>query len=121
MTGFTQEIGNKGEQAAAEWLTANGFSLLHRNWRKGRYELDIVAKKAATVHFIEVKCRKLGGLTTPEEAITPAKFRSLTKAAGAYIADYNINFEIQFDLICVEHYADGHDIRYIPNAMVSRW
>ena len=119
--GETQETGLKGEQAAAEWLDTNGFSIRHRNWRSGRYELDIVAAKDDTLHFVEVKCRKRGGLTTPEEAITPAKFRSLSKAAKAYIATFGIDSEIQFDLISVEHYAGGYEIRYVPNAMIARW
>lgn len=119
--GLTQEIGDKGEQAAAGWLTDNGFTLLHRNWRNGRYELDIVAKKNGVIHFVEVKCRRLGGLTTPEEAATRKKFRSLMKAAEAYLEAYGIDAESQFDLISVEHSETGNDIRYIPNAMVPEW
>lgn len=117
----TKEIGDKGEQAAAKWLQGNGFTLLHRNWRSGRYELDIVAERGDTIHFVEVKCRRDGGLTTPEEAITPAKFRSLAKAAEAYIAAYGIELEVQFDLISVEHSAGTYRIRYVPNAMTARW
>lgn len=119
--GLTQEIGSRGEQAAAGWLEENGFALRHRNWRSGHWELDIVAQKGGTIHFVEVKCRKLGGLTTPEEAITPAKFRSLSKAAEAYISAFGIDMEIQFDLISVEHSPNGYSIRYTPNAMLPRW
>lgn len=119
--GRAQEIGNKAEEAAAQWLTLNGFTILDRNWRSGRYELDIVAKRHGTLHFVEVKCRKRGGLTTPEDAITPAKFRSLSKAAEEYIAANGVISEIQFDLVSVEYSAGGYDIRYIPNAMVARW
>ena len=36
-----------------------GFSILERNWRLGRAgELDIIALKKDTIHFIEVKSRK---------------------------------------------------------------
>lgn len=119
--GRTREIGNKAEAAAAQWLTQNDFTILDRNWRNGRYELDIVAKRQGTLHFIEVKCRKRGGLTTPEDAITHAKFRSLSKAAEEYIAMNGITSEIQFDLVSVEYSANEYDIRYVPNAMVARW
>jgi len=34
------ELGKKGEELAAAWLTANGYTILHRNWRHGRYEVD---------------------------------------------------------------------------------
>ena len=41
----TREIGQKGEDAAARYLIENGFEILHRNWRSGRYELDITARR----------------------------------------------------------------------------
>ena len=71
----SREAGLRGEQAAAEWLIANGFELLHRNWRSGRYELDIVALREGVLHVVEVKCRRSGALSPPEEAMTPASSR----------------------------------------------
>ncbi len=111
------ETGQAGEQIAAEWLHANGFELLHRNWRRGRYELDLVARKFGVVHFVEVKTRKAGSLTSPEEALTASKFASLMKAAQAYVAEYGIQEELQFDLIAVQ----GDEIRYVPNAAYPSW
>ena len=119
--GQTQDIGNKGEAAAVNWLLSKGFEICHRNWRNGHYELDVVAAKNGIIHFIEVKCRKKGGLTSPEDAITPAKFHALEKAAEAYIMEYGIESEVQFDLISVEYSADRCHVRYIPNAMIARW
>lgn len=119
--GITTDIGNRGEQAAAEWLLDNGYSILHRNWRSGRYELDIVAQKGDMVHFVEVKSRKRNPLTTPEDAITPAKFRALGKAAEAYIAMYGIDLEVQFDLAAVEYDDSGIKVEFIPDAMFAAW
>ncbi len=110
-----------GEQVAAQWLKDEGFEVSDTNWRSGRYEIDIVARRNGTVHFVEVKTRKADGLTSPEDAITPAKFRSLQRAARAYIAAHGIDTEVQFDLVAVEYTPDGHEVRYIPNAMVFRW
>lgn len=119
--GYTQEVGNRAEDAAADYLTSCGFSICHRNWRSGRYELDIIAKKEGILHFIEVKCRKDGGLTQPEEAMTLSKFDSLTKAAQAYIEFYDIDLEVQFDLVCVLHNNECMDIRYYPDVMYCHW
>lgn len=119
--GLTQDIGNRSERAAAEWLMDHGFSLLHTNWRHGRYELDIVAAKGGNIHFVEVKSRRAGSLTTPEEAFTPAKFRALCNAAAAYIAAYGVELEPQFDLIAVYHTPGSLSIRYIPEVMSPRW
>ncbi|MBQ4035415.1 MAG: YraN family protein [Paludibacteraceae bacterium] len=40
------EIGALGEDFAASMLEAEGYTILHRNWRpeKGRQEVDIIAK-----------------------------------------------------------------------------
>ncbi len=115
------ETGRHGEEIAAQYLLAHGFTLRHRNWRQGRYELDIVATKNNRLHFVEVKCRRREALTSPEDAITPAKFRALCHAARAYIAQYGIEQEVQFDLIAVEYAPTGVEVRYVPEAMIPHW
>ena len=115
------EIGNRAEEIAAGYLSANGFTLLHRNWRHGRYELDIVASKGDTLHIVEVKCRKRTSFSSPEQAVTADKFRALQKAAAAYIAAYAVDLEIQFDIISVEYDDRETSVRYIPDALAPRW
>ena len=93
--------GAEGEHLAAEYLLKEGFDLLHRNWRNGRCEIDLVARRDGVLHIIEVKSRAADGLTAPEEAMTAAKFRSLCKAARGYIATYGLVMDVQFDFIGV--------------------
>lgn len=119
---FTRERGDLGERVAADWLRRNGFLIMERNWRYGRYEIDIIASRWDTVHFVEVKTRHAGSLTTPEDAITEGKARALRKAASAYLAARRLARELQFDLIAVEIMPDGaYDIRYVENAMQYGW
>lgn len=114
--------GNLGEELAALWLVDHGFDLLHSNWRAGRYELDIVARKEGVLHIVEVKSRKADGLTAPEDAMTRTKFRALCTAANIYIGQFGIDMDTQFDLIAVDFAADGsHEIRYIPEVMTPHW
>lgn len=117
----TKDIGDWGEERAVEYLLANGFELRHRNWRNGRYELDVVAQKNGTLHFVEVKCRKLNSLTTPREAMTDAKSQFLFKAAEAYIKEFEVDLEIQFDLVAVEYCDNETTIEYVPQAILPRW
>lgn len=49
------EIGQKGEDEAVLFLKKNGFSILHRNYKKTWGEIDIVAKKEKVIYCIEVK------------------------------------------------------------------
>ena len=116
------EIGQQGEDHAQEYLLREGFNLLHRNWRNGRYELDFVAEKDGVLHIVEVKTRVVGNPVSPEEAYTRAKFKSLCKAVAFYIQLYKLDMEVQFDLIAVEHDGtDGFELRYIPAVMSAIW
>ncbi len=122
MTAISAQTGTTGEQAAAEWLRRNGFEICARNWRSGRYELDIVARRWDTLHFVEVKTRRAGGLTPPEAAATPQKFRALRRAAEAYLAQNGSDLEPQFDLAAVDVMPDGTtEVRLIECAMECNW
>ena len=116
------DTGRRGEQAAVDYLRRAGFAILERNWRSGRYELDIVARRWDELHFIEVKTRRAGGLTAPEEAITPRKFASLRRAAEAYMAQHRVRLEPQFDLAAVDLFPDGSmNVRFTERAMECNW
>ena len=52
-----QIIGKKGEDIAVEFLTAQGYLILERNWRIGKAEIDIIAKDGNILVFAEVKSR----------------------------------------------------------------
>lgn len=118
----TAETGALGERAAAEYLRSRGYEICALNWRDGRYELDIVARKEWVLHFVEVKTRRRGSLTAPEEAITPQKFRALRRAAGSYLARTHWQEEFQFDLAAVEVAPDGStEVRFIERAMECHW
>lgn len=116
------ETGRRGEEVAAEYLRRTGFHIAARNWREGRYELDIVAERRGELHFVEVKSRRAGGLTAPEEAITPQKFRALRHAAAAYMARTGAGGEPHFDLAAVEFDDEGGAaLRFVPDAMECSW
>ena len=51
------ELGKAGENAAVAYLEEHGYLIRHRNWRKGHFELDIVAAKENELVIVEVKTR----------------------------------------------------------------
>lgn len=110
------ETGKKGEELAAEFLTSQGIKILHRNWRIGHYELDLVAREGDTVVVTEVKTRKslYGG--EPEVSVTRMKQKTLIKAANAYVMHYGINLPVRFDIISVVIKGEQHFIHHIKDA-----
>ena len=43
---------------AARFLRAQGYRILGRNVKLGKYEIDIIAQEGDTVAFVEVKTRE---------------------------------------------------------------
>lgn len=120
--GITQQIGQRGEDAAVDYLRRHGFLILERNWRNGRYEIDIIARRWDELHFVEVKSRKSGSLTTPEEAINAKKFQSLRRAAALYMALHHSPEEPLFDLAAVEILPTGAcEVTLIEETMQAHW
>ena len=50
-----KEVGNLGESIACEYLRRHGFKILDRNIARKTGELDVIAEKEDTLHFVEVK------------------------------------------------------------------
>lgn len=117
-----QERGALGEQAAVDYLRQNGFMIVERNYRVGRSEIDIIASRHDELHFVEVKTRKFGTMTAPEEALNERKYRALRRAASAYMAQYRTPLEPCFSLIAIEMIGERvESLRFIENAMEYNW
>ena len=115
-----QKLGRWGESVAATHLEANGFAILHKNWRCRQGEVDLVAQKGESLHFVEVKTRRGRGKGSPEEAITSKKAQKLINTALAYIGEHELDdADWQVDLIAVELDSHGKLIRceHLPNIL----
>lgn len=93
--------GKSGEAMAALWLQQHDFTILHCNWKHGRYEIDIVAEKNDVLHFIEVKTRRSTRFGLPEESVDARKFRHMQTAAIAYQLAYPQRRRIQYDILAI--------------------
>lgn len=107
------ETGKDGEDLAANWLTKNGFEIIHRNWRFAYYEIDIVARKGKYLCFIEVKTRKNPYFGYPEDSVTKKKFRNLQKAADQYLFLNPGNPWIQFHILSITFQVGGEAQFYL--------
>lgn len=84
---YTQNLGQKGEDLAFQYLINKGYKIIERNFRLKWGELDIIAKAPdKTLVFIEVKTMREGGIDDlkPEDQMTAVKISKFKKAASFY-------------------------------------
>ena len=92
--------GNEGEQAACDFLVKHGYAILERNLRRGRGEIDIIARRRGVIAFIEVKRRSSLNFGTPAEAVNFEKQRRILSAASIYLQEKGLSeANIRFDII----------------------
>ncbi|MBA4198219.1 MAG: YraN family protein [Chitinophaga sp.] len=110
-----KDKGNKGENMASEYLLKKGFAILHRNWRHKQREIDIIAAKNNTLHFIEVKTRTNKAFGLPEESISQYKMNALKKAAEEFLLQHVEWRQIQFDVIAINLNKEAAEIFMIED------
>ena len=95
------ELGKWGEDLAADYLQRKGYTIIERDWKSGRRDLDIVAKNGNVIVFVEVKTRCNSLYGQPEEAVDYRKLQSLQQAINHYIKFRHISQEVRFDIISI--------------------
>lgn len=95
------ETGLKGEQIAENFLQDKGYTILHRNWRFERKEVDIIAYKGDLLVFTEVKTRKNFDFGFPEEFVDQRKQGFMKQAAEAFTNEHPQYMTIRFDIISI--------------------
>ncbi len=93
-----------------------GYSILHRNYRYKRAEVDIIARKGKVLVFVEVKTRSSDIYGWPEEAVSHGKRRLLLMTADHYIHRTNWLHEILFDIISITGPGPANQIYHIEDA-----
>lgn len=113
------ELGRWGEQQAAAFLENKGYQVLHRDWKVGHRDLDIVAitPDGGTLAVVEVKTRRNTLFAEPSAAVDWRKIRSLTLAAQAYVERQRVMLPIRFDIITVVT-GDNTQIEHIEDAFL---
>ncbi len=98
-----QELGKKGEDAAAAYLESKGFEIIRRNWFCRFGEADIIARdEDGSLCFIEVKTRRSVEAGLPEEAITEDKRQRYERIALCFMMvsdEWDDNDAVRFDAI----------------------
>lgn len=81
----TRKIGSFYERQAEEFLKAQGYEILERNFRCRLGEVDLIAFEKERLVFVEVKYRKDGTFGTPADAVDRRKQRRISNVAAYYL------------------------------------
>ncbi len=109
--------GKLSETVAADFLKDQGFVIVAQNVRCRLGEIDLVARQGKTHVFVEVKSRFASGCGLPQEAVTWAKRKRLTRLAQWYIKQHRLHHQpARFDVIAITWQGNEPSIQWIPNA-----
>lgn len=97
---MSRALGNIAEEKACKYIQEHGFQILERNFTLRGGEIDIIALKDDTLHFIEVKS---GSSYDPLYNITPKKLQFVINTAHRFMQKKKIDMAFQIDAISVQN------------------
>ena len=94
--------GRAAEAIAGRFLEARGLTIIARNFRTRRGEIDLVARDGATLVFVEVRFRRSASHGGAAESITSAKQARMVAAAQVYLLRQRGDPPCRFDAILLD-------------------
>ena len=106
------EKGTIAERKAESFLTDKGYSVVVRNYRFRKSEIDLIVQKDNWLVFVEVRMRSSVTFGHPEQTISSAKRKKVMEGAAQYLEDSNWKGNVRYDVIAitrdeVEHFEDA--------------
>lgn len=102
-----RRTGIRGETYAYWYLRRHGYTMIARNYTAAgsKGEIDLVGYDGPVLAFVEVKTRAgdLEAQAKPEESITPAKRRVLSRMALRFLNEWRLlQAQYRFDVLALE-------------------
>jgi putative endonuclease len=112
------DLGLKGEKLAIEYLEKKGYIIVEKNYRYRKAEVDIIARKDATLVVVEVKTRSSNYFGNPQDFVNPKKIKLLVTAIDDYVVKRDLDVEIRFDIIAILRNKEAYNIHHIKDAFL---
>ncbi|MGB6602888.1 MAG: YraN family protein [Steroidobacteraceae bacterium] len=98
-----QETGKRAEQLAAEFLAAQGLTVLERNYRRRLGELDIIASDAGVLVIAEVRTRAVETFGGAAASVDGFKQRRIIRATAQLLQQRRelARLPVRFDVLVV--------------------
>jgi len=124
-TWLSGDIGRYGEKVAAVYLKRKGFRIVATNVARSTGEIDVIAQKGNTLHFVEVKSLRVRELPKvgvsrdtydPSANLHEAKIRRVARTSEWYVANIGWEGEWQVDglLVWLRSRDGAAHVSYLP-------
>lgn len=113
------EWGQEAEQIASEYLLKEGYTIRERNWRMGKYEIDLILEKDNTIIFVEVKARR-GDNIAPVDAVDLRKQQRTVRAGDAYLRMLPMMYSYRFDIVAITGTSESYTLEHLEEAFMPQ-
>lgn len=112
------QLGEKGEQLAVDYLLEHKYKIVARNYRFLKAEVDVIAQKENTLICVEVKTRSTIDFGNPQDFINPKKIKLLVAAMDNFVIENDLDLEVRFDIIAVVKQKNVFQIEHLKDAFL---
>ena len=112
------ELGDKGEQLAVEYLIKNDYKIIKRNYRYLKAEVDIIAQKNAILIGVEVKTRTSNHFGNPQDFINKKKIDLLVSALNNFVIENDLDVEVRLDIVAILKQKNAFQIEHLKDAFL---
>ncbi len=117
MTDARAAVGRRGEAVVAAMLQDRGFTIVGRNVRVGRLEIDLIARRGRLLVVCEVRARTSDRLVAPAATVDPRKIGRIRRATARWLAEQRLGrIDVRFDVGAVVFDGPEPRIEYYENA-----
>ncbi len=116
------ETGKLGEEIACKYLAAQGYEILHRNFRAGHLETDIICENGEYIVFAEVKTRYKTGARarygSARDGVDEKKRARIKECAAEYLRAHKSGKKPRIDLVEVYLWREASpEVKHIKNIL----
>lgn len=117
-TRTNQTSGAEAEQAACLYLERRGCTLVNRNYRSRRGEIDLIMREGNKLLFVEVRMRRHDVFGGAAGSITHAKQQKIIASARAFLHHHPHFYQLdcRFDVVTLQRHAERWQIEWLPGA-----
>ena len=109
-------MGCKGEAEATRFLIQNNYSILEKNYRYRKAEVDLIVQKNNTLIAVEIKTRSTDFFGHPVLFLKPKQQQRIVEAVNYYVQQNNLDVEVRFDVIGIVKKKGRFEIQHLKNA-----